>query len=249
MKKKQVVITYTSLSVGWLLLMLVIFSLILGSCTKEKLSGSGNVIAVKRSISPFTDVEISGPFEVHLAQDLSGLVEIMAEDNIIDAVETDTRRNTLCIRIKKDVELSRHMPIQVYVHSRIFQRIAFYGTGDLYSKDTLLCPLLTYEQNGSGDASLLLSSGTLKTTINGSGNIFIKGHSDTIDSDINGNGAVYGTEMSVQRADITIRGTGGHSLHVDKLLNVGIYGSGNVTYSGNPELHSEIRGTGRLIKI
>lgn len=47
--KKQFIITYTSLSIGWLLLMIAIFSIILSSCTKENISGSGNVVTETRT--------------------------------------------------------------------------------------------------------------------------------------------------------------------------------------------------------
>jgi hypothetical protein len=76
--KKQFIITYTSLSIGWLLLMIAIFSIILSSCAKDNISGSGNVVTETRTTDPFTDVEISGPFAINLLQENNAKVEIKA---------------------------------------------------------------------------------------------------------------------------------------------------------------------------
>lgn len=248
--KKQAVITYTSLSVSWLLLMLAIFAVILSSCTKDRIAGSGNVVEETRNTSPFTDVEIAGSFEVHLLQDSSARVEIKAEDNIIGSIETNTSNRTLYIKVKDRVSVHPRRPMQVYVHSRIFQRINFKGSGTLANKDTIQGSVFSYVIDGSGDAALVLAVQDLKTDINGSGTVQVKGKATNLNSEINGHGNVEALELQVQNADITIRGSGAQTIHVSNELKVGIYGSGNVTYAGNPlQVKSDIKGSGRLIKI
>ncbi|MBC9933881.1 DUF2807 domain-containing protein [Chitinophaga qingshengii] len=49
---------------------------------------------------------------------------------------------------------------------------------------------------------------------------------------------------------MTIRGSGDHSVSVRNQLSVGIYGSGDVTYSGNPaKVQTDIKGSGKVKKI
>ncbi|PSL48867.1 putative autotransporter adhesin-like protein [Chitinophaga niastensis] len=249
MTKKQVVIAYTSLSLGWVLLMVAIFSVILSGCTKDNISGSGNVVSQTRNTATFADVDISGPFEVHLLQEDTAAVEIKAEDNIIDVIETGVSNNGLFVRIRNHVNIRHHLPIRIYVHNRLFQRITFDGSGSLESKDTIHTSLFKYELNGSANASLLLVTTDLTTTINGSGNITMKGSAVTLDSDINGSGNIAALDMSVQNANITIRGSGEHSICAAKTLNANIYGSGNITYTGAAKVNADIKGSGKLIKL
>lgn len=122
--KKQFIITYTSLSIGWLLLMIAIFSIILSGCTKDNINGSGHLVSETRNIGALTDVEVSGDFEVHLKQGAVTALEIKAEDNIIGVVETGVRGNTLYVRIRERTHLRNHLPIEVYIQSPIFQRSA-----------------------------------------------------------------------------------------------------------------------------
>ncbi|MBC9933882.1 DUF2807 domain-containing protein [Chitinophaga qingshengii] len=197
--KKQAIITYTSLSVSWLLLMLAIFSLILSSCARDQIAGSGHVVAETRSTSPFSEVEIAGPFEVHLIQDSTAAVEIKAEDNVISAIETSTADNTLFIRVRNHVKLWRHLPIQVYVHSRNYQRINFAGSGTLDNKDTLQSNKFAYQIDGSADARLALTVQELHTRINGSGSLDMKGKAVSLNSDINGSGQISALELDTNR--------------------------------------------------
>jgi len=246
--KKQVIITYTSLSIGWLLLMIVIFSIILSSCTKDNIRGSGNVVSETRSTGSFTDVEVSGDFEVHLTQDSRTTLEIKAEDNIIGVVETGTRGNNLYVRLPNRVHLRDHLPVKIYIHNPIFQRVQYDGSGSLDNQDTIHTALFKYELNGSGNASLLLAAGNLNTTINGSGDIALKGIANIHNSEINGSGRVAGMGMEVQRANITISGSGEHSLVVRQKLDARINGSGRVYYSGDASVDADIRGSGKVIR-
>ncbi|MEC5147364.1 head GIN domain-containing protein [Chitinophaga sp. 212800010-3] len=246
--KKQVIITYTSLSVGWLLLMIAIFSIILSGCTRDNITGSGNIVSEIRPTGPFTDVEVSGPFEVHLLQENTSAVELRAEDNIIGAIETGIHNNSLFVRMRNNVNIRRHKPIKIYVHNPIYQRVKFDGSGSLDNKDTLRTSLFKYELNGDSDASLLLAANDLNTTINGSGNIALKGSANSIDSDINGDGNIAAINMEVQNANITIRGSGEHTILVRKHLDARIYGSGNIYYSGNPGITLDVKGSGHVIK-
>jgi len=246
--KKQFIITYTSLSIGWLLLMIAIFSIILSGCTKENISGSGNVVTETRSTGPFTDVEISGAFEVHLLQENNSKVEIKAEDNIIGSIETGMRSNTLFIRVKNRVNIRNHQPMKIYVHNPLFQRIKFDGSGSLDNQDTIHTSLFKYEINGSGDAALVLDAANLNTSINGSGNIKLRGLAGSLNSEINGSGSIAAMNLEVQQANITIRGSGEHGVHVRKNLDARIYGSGNIFYTGEAKVVADVKGSGRVVK-
>ncbi|HEY9261467.1 head GIN domain-containing protein [Chitinophaga sp.] len=246
--KKQFIITYTSLSIGWLLLMIAIFSIILSSCTKENINGSGHVISQTRNISALTDVEVSGDFEVHLKQAAVTALEIKAEDNIIGVVETGVHANTLYVRIRERTRLHNHLPIKVYIQSPIFQRLQFDGSGTADNEDTIHTSLFKYEINGSGKGWLTLATTDLNTTINGSGDMVLKGRASTHNSEINGSGTVSGTDMEVQKANITISGSGEHAIFVRRQLDVRINGSGEVHYKGEANVVSNIKGSGKVTK-
>jgi hypothetical protein len=246
--KKQFIITYTSLSIGWLLLMIAIFSIILSSCTKDRINGSGNVITETRSISALTDVDVSGDFEIHLKQAATTTLTINAEDNIMGVIETGVRGNTLYVRVKDRTSLHHHKPMKVYIQSPIFQRVQFDGSGTIDNQDTIHTSLFKFELNGSGDGWMVLDVNDLTTTINGSGKMVLKGSANTHNSEINGSGEIAGIDLEVQKSTITISGSGDHSAFVRKNLDVRINGSGEVYYKGEASLVTNIKGSGKVIK-
>jgi hypothetical protein len=248
--KKQTVITYTGLSISWILLMIFIFSFILSSCHKDVIVGSGHVITEQRPIDPFSEITVDGSFDIHLKQDGNLPLVIDAEDNVMRVIETYVSGNTLRVKIKDHTNLRRFKAIQVYVHSNTFNRMIFSGSGSVNAPDTIRTDKFTYEINGSASTNLALDGTQIETIINGSGNIRYKGKVNSYTSTINGSGDINALELLTRNATLTVHGSGDQTISVENQLDVNIYGSGNVKYLGNPaKINSNIQGSGKVIKL
>ncbi|SFE28595.1 Putative auto-transporter adhesin, head GIN domain [Chitinophaga sp. CF118] len=247
--KKQTIIVYSSLGIGWLLLMLFIFSFILSGCSKEVLAGSGMVITEQRPTGNFTDVTVDGPFYVHLQQAADTRVEIIAENNLMRVIETEVRDSILHIRLKKGVRLNFFKDIHINLKNTTYHSVDFSGSGNIDNTDTLHTAHFAYAINGSGNARFTLETIKLETTINGSGSVNLCGSTSSYNSDINGSGDINGLDLLCSDASISVKGSGGHTLSVSHALDVSIHGSGNVKYKGSPTVNSDIQGSGRVIKL
>jgi hypothetical protein len=247
--KKQLIIVYSSLGIGWLLLMLVIFSFILSGCNKEVLGGSGNVVTEERQTGSFTDVAVDGPFYVHLKQTADTHVAVKAEDNLMRVIETYVSGTTLHIRLKKGVRLNFYKDIQVYLQSNNYHSVSFSGSGNIDNTDTLHTDRFDYTVNGSGNAGFTVVATRLETLVNGSGNVTLHGSAGIYNSDISGSGDVSAIDLACTDAGISVKGSGGHTLSVSHALDVSIWGSGSVQYKGSPSVNTDIQGSGRVIKL
>lgn len=234
---------------GWELFLLVIFNLLLSACDKERLSGSGYVISETRETGIFSDVRIDGPIHVHLEQGAAAPVKITAEDNLMRVIDTYVSDGTLHVRIKKGVRIHNTRSIDVYLKSANYNAVFFYGSGSVESLDTIRTDKFIYKLDGSGNARLPILANNLKTEINGSGNVQLNGRAATYHSIINGSGDVRGLDFYCEEADITVKGSGEHSLNVARSLDVSIRGSGNVKYRGDAHVSTNIQGSGRVIKL
>lgn len=247
--KKQTIIVYSSLSIGWLLLMLAIFSFILSGCSKEVMTGSGAIVTEQRLPGIFTNVAVDGPFQVHLKQAADTKVIVSAEENLMRVIETYVSDSTLHIRIRKDVRLNFFRDIHVTLQSANYHVISFSGSGNIDNIDTLYTDDFSYEISGSGGARFTVVSNLLKTFVNGSGNVSLYGHTDSYNSQLNGSGNVSGLDLSCLDADISVNGSGGHTLSVQHSLDVSIRGSGHVRYKGSPSVNADIEGSGKVTKL
>jgi hypothetical protein len=221
---------------------------LLSSCKKDFIRGSGHVVSETRSVGNFTDVEIFGPFEVQLISANTPGIEIRAEDNVISAIETGVRDNSLFIRIRSSVHLRSHLPIRVYVSNSTFQRAKFNGSGTLTCKDTIKTSLFKYEVNGSAVADLAVKTDNLYVTVNGSGYTTLGGACKNLNGTINGSGNVDAWDLPTPVADVTINGSGEFRVLASEHLTARIRGSGTIRFKGTADLESDIQGSGRVIR-
>ena len=86
--------------------------------------------------------------------------------------------------------------------------------------------------------------------VTGAGNFLLNGNKqENLDIFINGVGNVEAYGMIVDECTINVSGVGDCKVWVNKTLEVYISGVGNIFYKGNPNLLSEISGTGNVTKV
>ncbi|SFN94427.1 Putative auto-transporter adhesin, head GIN domain [Chitinophaga sp. YR627] len=236
-------------SAGWELLLLAFFSIALTACNKEVISGSGVVITETRQVPAFSDVVAEGSFRVHLRQGTDGPVEVTADDNVMKAIDTYVSGSTLHLRIKNGVKLHTSRDIDIYVSSTQYYGVSFSGAGSVESLDTIKTNRFSYKMDGSGNARFRIVTDRLETTVDGSGNIQLFGSATNFYSEINGSGDISGLDLNCQDANLSVKGSGNHTLSVSHSLDVSIRGSGDVRYKGAATIRSDIKGSGKIIKL
>ncbi|SDG43489.1 head GIN domain-containing protein [Chitinophaga filiformis] len=236
-------------TIGWELLLLAVFNIMLASCDKERLSGSGYVVSETRETGVFTDVEVDGPMHVHLQQGSPAPVQITAEDNLMRVIDTYVSGTTLHVRIKSGVSLHNTRDIDIYLKSATYNSVFFSGSGSVESLDTIRTDRFEYRLDGSGNARFPIITNRLETEINGSGDIQLNGSANIFHSNIDGSGDVRGMDFYCEDADISVKGSGGHTLNVSHSLDVSIRGSGEVRYRGAAVVRTDIAGSGKVIKL
>ncbi len=248
--KRSTIFTYSGLSIGLILLMLVIFGMILTGCARENIYGSGRVVTEERQVDRFSELTIEGPVEVQVKQGQQLPLKIEAEDNVMRLIETQVSGGSLRVKIRNGVNLKRVKPIHVYVQSEQYKKIIFSGSGSLTGPDTIKAAGFTYEINGSADADLKLDANEVRMYVNGSGNLRLEGRSNAYFSEINGSGNLAGRDFQAASADMNVNGSGEQTIWVTDRLDARINGSGNIRYKGTPgTVNVKIAGSGKVIKL
>jgi hypothetical protein len=247
--KKQLIIVYSSLGIGWLLLMFAIFSFILSGCAKAPFGGSGHVVTTQRHTDKFTDVVVDGPFLVQLQEADSAQIEINAEDNLMQFIETYVKGSTLYVKLRDNVKLNYILNIRIYLKNSVYHSVTYSGEGSVKNTDTLHTDHFSCTINGVNSAYFNVITPKLDIALNGNGYIELSGNAHTYNSEIKGNGKVGGLGLGCTDATINVEGSGGQTITVLNTLDVSIQGSGNVQYKGDPSVNSDIQGSGAVIKL
>jgi len=229
-------------------------------------NGDGSRISEVRAETGFDKVRLDLPGDVFISQGSTFGIEITAQENILDEIETEVLgsmlsiSNSRCIRSYKTIRIDITMPeisaLEVDGSGDIYVLDHFTGSSlDLYVKGSGSIDMLGdaqkvyVEVDGSGDISLDTQAEEIQTRIKGSGDVFITGVVDVHNIDMDGSGNLEAFDLLSDICDIRISGSGDADLNVATSLKVKIRGSGDVRYRGTPTVDADITGSGELQSV
>ncbi|HVG16231.1 MAG TPA: head GIN domain-containing protein [Chitinophagaceae bacterium] len=225
------------------------FLLILTAC--ERVVGEGDLRTETRVTSSFAGLNTRISGNVVYVQGSEYKVELTAQQNILNVIETPIIDNKLEIRFKKDVNVRTHENITVRVTAPTLTGIDLSGSGNVSVMSPLTGNSLQFNLSGSGNMSLpLVTTSDLEVSVTGSGNLsFAGGTTTTATYKVRGSGNLDALPVVTKTANTTTSGSGLIKLHATETLNATISGSGSVLYAGNPVVHSNVSGSGRVVRM
>jgi|SRR5688572_2060473 len=233
---KHLILAIATISIGFLFT----------SCKKE-INGSGHYVTQTRTVSNFNEVSSNGDFDVILVEDSISRIELNGEDNILPEIETIVSGNELRICFNKHLYSYDHSGVTITIYNPSFNGIHLQGSGNISSYDTLTSGKLDVNLTGSGNMDLLVNNTFLNSRISGSGSITLQGEVSSAKHIITGSGNLNAFSLVSTEATATITGSGICRVNVINKLTATITGSGNVIYIGNPQIITNIIGSGQVM--
>lgn len=222
--------------------------LIFNSC--RKVVGSGPIESEVRTVNGFDAIDLCMDAEVKVYQDSTYYIEVQAQQNILDEIQTTVSGSTLTIKHKNNVWIKAD-PILVTIHTPNLSSLDVSGSGSIQGMNKIVTPTLFCDISGSG--SIVLADVTctnMHVTISGSGECECKsGTTSSLITKISGSGDIYTQYVLAQHATSETSGSGTTKVWVANDLAVDISGSGDVYYRGNPILNTHISGSGKVQHI
>ena len=230
---------------------LVLFILFACSLTAQnnRIKGSGTTISEKRTVAQFDQVAVSGHFNVTLTKGNGTLIDIKAEDNLMDYIITEVNDGALKIKFKKNFSYRSNKSINIVVHFYSLKSISLSGSGEIIGADEIKSDTLKVALSGSGDIQLNVSTNDISTSISGSGDIKITGATNTFTGSISGSGDFDCADLNSDIANVKISGSGDVKIRVEKEIYAKASGSGDIYYYGNPSIiKAKSSGSGSIQK-
>jgi len=219
----------------------------LTSC--EKVTGEGILVTETRTTAAFAGLESEISGNVIYVQGNDYKVELTAQQNILNVMETPVLSNKLVVRFKKNVRVKSHEQITIKVTAPSISSIGLNGSGNVSVLSPITGSDLNFSLSGSGDMSLsAIICNNLETTISGSGSIsFMDGTATTEHFKISGSGDIDARNVLAKMVTTNTSGSGTLRVNASEKLDVKISGSGSVYYWGTPIVSTDISGSGRVI--
>ncbi len=222
---------------------------VVSSC--KKINGKGDVVMEIRNIHGYTGVSLSVDATAYVRQDTFYKVEILAQQNILDVIESPIEGGALVIKLKDHTILGKHDPITVYITSPVLNSLNISGSGNIEGNTWLSGVSLNLVISGSGNIRLPgIQMEDIHSNISGSGNIsIVEGAVSNEDLNISGSGSIDLLGIVSDTVYARISGSGNIRVTTDRLLDGTISGSGNIYYLGSPVVNAHISGSGAIIHL
>jgi len=221
---------------------------IFSSC--RKVVGEGPLVTETRPVSNFTGISSEMSGKVYVTIGPAYKVEITAQRNILDVMNTNVANGILHIDFKDNVRVRAHEDITVKISAPSADYFRLSGSGNMDVTGEVVANNLNLRLSGSGNIGVqqAVVADKIDAELSGSGNItVVNGSAINDDLDISGSGNIQLAGVAAQKTVTHISGSGDVKVVVSQSLDAHISGSGSVYYHGNPIISTQISGSGRVI--
>jgi hypothetical protein len=205
---------------------LALGTVLFGCFGGEWIRGSGNVTTESRTVTGFTDIEISGSGKLIVEQGDSEALSITTDDNLMEYIAADVQGSKLTLGPKGLVSLRPSDSITYKLSVKNLKSVGISGD-------------VTAEMTGIRTESLLVA-------VSGSGDIRISGTAEAQKIAVSGSANYEAEGFNTKDAAISISGSGKAVLAVSDNLDVRVSGSADVEYIGSPHVTESISGSGTV---
>jgi hypothetical protein len=214
--------------------------------------GEGPVVTETKNETGFNGVSISLPADVVYTQEPNYKIELQAQRNILDQIESRVVNGELRLRFKHNVRLRSYDRVIIHISCPDMNSLTLSGSGKIEVPGSIITTRMRIAVSGSGGINIdsLKTTENVDAVLSGSGNIEVrKGISEQGNVFVSGSGSVKMDGVATRDVDATISGSGNVRVNAQQTLNARISGSGNVYYRGTPVITSSTSGSGKVIRL
>lgn len=209
----------------------------------------GPQITKELQLEDFQRLEVNLPANVQIRIAELPAITVTAPKSVFKSLKTPVEGGVLKIEASPCISADED-EIQIELAIMNLKSIVVNGSGSVSMNDSLLVEKLRLKINGSGEMQLdKVIANQVDFDCNGSGKAVVKGMTEELKVQINGSGNFNGLDLLASETEAKINGSGNAKVHTTDNLSGKILGSGMLRYKGNPQINTNISGSGSVRKI
>lgn len=203
--------------------------------TGEK--GNGNIVTDTRSITEdFTKVSASEGLMVYVTQADEFSIEVEADDNIIDLIDTEIRNGKLRINCSKNIGRATK---NIYVSLPKITELSGSSGSHLETKNTIKTSELEVDASSGAVLELEIVSNEIDIDASSGANLRISGTADEAIIDVSSGGNINAKNLITQNCNAGASSGGNVKVQVSRSLIADASSGGNISYSGEPTVETK----------
>jgi len=190
-----------------------------------------------REVGDFKYVSIQSGIDLELTQSQNQSLEVIANRDVIDRIQTEVEGNTLKIYIKTNWKKNtwNNGPMTVKLSTDHIERIMASGGSDVESTGVWKTDEFRIQSSGGSDIELELDVDELEVQCSGGSDVDVEGTADRLEIQSSGGSDFNGRKLKTKEARIQSSGGSDVYVHVSEKLVARASGSSDIYYSGDPK--------------
>lgn len=225
---------------------IAVFTL-LASCNYYSQSGSGNIITQKRNLPAFTGIETSNAIEVEVRIGAPS-VEVEADDNIMQFVETRVSGNTLHVGIESGVGLhNTHIKVNITVPE--ISHITAHSSSEVKVLDVIKSnDKLSFDVSSSAEIEAEVEVPEVEARASSSASINLSGKTKNYRARVSSSAEINSFDLLSENSDVHASSSGSADVHASVTLNAEASSSGSIDYTGGATVKANTSSSGTVHK-
>ncbi len=231
-----------------MMLFIILISVSFPACA-QSLQGNGNVINEIREVPYFNAIAVSSSIDLSITMGDDFHVEVEADDNIIEHIETETRGDELIIGLKsKGISIRNPKEMNVYVTLPELLSLTASGATDVTVNNTIDQATIRIKASGASDITLPVNVEYLELDLSGASDARISGLANATKATLSGASDLKNSDLVTGTLDVNLSGSSNLKIKVNENITGKLSGASDLVYEGNPTTDLKTSGASSVKK-
>lgn len=221
--------------------------LALATTVRERIEGSGVSATEERDVGDVRAVVLSGVGDLTIVPGEVTSLRVTADDNVLPALETESRDGKLTLRTKSRTTVHTKTRIAYTLTVPRLDAITVSGAGNVTARK-LESDHLKVKLSGAGKAQLdNVACKSLALELSGAGNASLGGAAEKLTIRLSGAGGVDARNLKAKSVEARVSGAGEATVWAESELKARVSGAGGIKYKGRPaHVEQKTSGAGKI---
>jgi hypothetical protein len=210
-------------------------ALLLSSCIfmGPSVKGNGEVVEDVREVGKFSGVKVTSGMNVHFVQGDEPSVVVVADENLLEIIETKVNGNTLEIRTRANIWSATSK--KVVITTNKIREIQGTAGSNIYTDGRLVVDQLTLKASAGCNFKMDLDGQSVDVSVNSGANVFLTGKSKQFYAKTTSGANLKAEDLKAEVSEITVSSGANAWVTTMKELTAHASSGGNIFYYGSPD--------------
>lgn len=200
---------------------------------ENSISGNGNVRSETRRVDDFHGIEAAAGLKVYVTfGEMMNEVEVEADENLHEYIETEVIGGILKIRTRKGIRNAKAR--NIYVNAGKIDHLEASSAAHLLCENILDTRAIEIDVSSAADLELHVEADRIEINVSSSGNARIEGRAYEMYAEVSSAGTLRASDLEVKDCVVEASSAGNARVFVTEKLEAGASSAGHISYRGSP---------------